>query len=262
MPVSELIATGLLNRPELAAQRAAIQAALLSLDGAKILPFSPTTLVGFSGGAFGGGSNLVRPIFSGFGGRTDLDAIVYWTIQNLGVGNIALIRMANARLKVAQFQQVEILNRVRADVAEAYARAHARYAQIGVYEEAVRSGYLAYHKTSTASGRWPPDALRDVLPIELLNSFDLLANARVEYVDAIVDYNRAQFAMYVALGQPRPTHWPTRFPSRESSPRNPAAARHARTTAGRPPGMPPAGLQTAAIVLRRATAPRSSAPAR
>ena len=49
------------NRPELAAQRAAIQAALMSLDGARILPFSPNTLVGFSGGAFGGGSNLVRP---------------------------------------------------------------------------------------------------------------------------------------------------------------------------------------------------------
>ena len=146
MPVSELIALGMLNRPELAAQRAAIEAALLSLDGAKILPFSPTTLVGFSGGAFGGGSNLVRPIFGGLGGRTDLDAIVYWTIQNLGVGNIALIRMADAQLKVAQFQQVEILNRVRADVAEAYARSHARYAQIGVYEEAVRSGYLAYHQ--------------------------------------------------------------------------------------------------------------------
>ena len=118
----------------------------MSLDGAKILPFSPTTLVGFSGGAFGGGSNLVRPIFGGLGGRTDLDAIVYWTIQNLGVGNIALIRMADAQLRVAQFQQVEILNRVRADVAEAYARSHARYAQIGVYEEAVRSGYLAYHQ--------------------------------------------------------------------------------------------------------------------
>ena len=54
--------------------------------------------------------------------------------------------MANAQLRVAQFQQVEILNRVRADVAEAYARSHARYAQIGVYEEAVRSGYLAFHQ--------------------------------------------------------------------------------------------------------------------
>src|SRR5262249_28582462 len=132
IPVQELIALGMLNRPELAAQRAAIEAAFLNLDGAKILPFSPTTLVGFSGGAFGGGSNLVRPIFGGLGGRTDLDAVMYWTIQNLGVGNIAMIRAAAAQLKVAQFQQVEILNRVRADVAEAYARAHARYAQIGV----------------------------------------------------------------------------------------------------------------------------------
>src|SRR5262249_31070052 len=85
-PMCGLIAIGLLNRPELAAQRSAIQAALYSLDGAKILPFSPTALIGFSAGGFGGGSNLVRPIFGGFAGRTDLDAIAYWTIQNLGVG--------------------------------------------------------------------------------------------------------------------------------------------------------------------------------
>jgi outer membrane protein TolC len=220
MPVSELIAVGLLNRPELAAQRAAIEAALLTLDGARVLPFSPTTLVGFSGGAFGGGSNLVRPIFSGLGGRTDLDAIIFWTIQNLGVGNIALIRMASAQLRVANFQQLEILNRVRAEVAEAYARSHARYAQIGVYEAAVRSGYLAYHQDlerTTAMGAARP---RDVLPIELLNSFDLLANARVEYVDAIVDYNRAQFAMYVALGQPPANSLAHPVPVEGVSPRN------------------------------------------
>jgi outer membrane protein TolC len=200
--VSELIALGLLNRPELAAQRAAIQAALLNLDGARVLPFSPTTLVGFSAGGFAGGSNLVRPIFGGMSGRTDLDAIMFWTIQNLGVGNIALIRLADAQLRVTQFQQVEILNRVRAEVAEAYARAHARYAQIGTYEDAVRSGYLAYHQDLDRTMFMGADRPRDVLPIELLNSFDLLANARVEYIDAIVDYNRAQFAMYVALGQP------------------------------------------------------------
>ena len=96
--------------------------------------------------AFGGGSNLVRPIFGGFGGREDLDVIVYWTLQNLGLGNVAMIRGADARLKINQFQQVELLNMVRADVAEAYARTHARYAQIGVYEDAVRSGYLAFHQ--------------------------------------------------------------------------------------------------------------------
>jgi hypothetical protein len=61
---------------------------------------------------------------------------------------------------------------------------------------------------------------RDVLPIELLNSFDLLANARVEYVDAIVDYNRAQFAMYVALGQPPANSLAHPVPVEGVSPRN------------------------------------------
>ena len=56
---------------------------------------------------------------------------MYWTIQNLGLGNIALIRQADARLQINQYQQVELLNMVRADIAEAYARSHARYAQIG-----------------------------------------------------------------------------------------------------------------------------------
>src|SRR5262249_44016685 len=86
IPVAELIALGLLRRPELAERRAAIREALITLDGAKALPFSPSYLIGFSAGGFGGGSNLVRPVFGGFGGRTDLDAVFFWTAQNLGVG--------------------------------------------------------------------------------------------------------------------------------------------------------------------------------
>jgi outer membrane protein TolC len=205
MPLSELIALGLLRRPELAAQRAAIEAAFLTLGGMKIMPFSPTFLLGFSAGGEGGGSNLVRPIFGGFAGREDLDAIMYWTIQNLGLGNVALIRGADARLQINQFQQVELLNMVRADVAEAYARSHARYAQIGTYEDAVRSGYLSFHQDLDRTRLMVGErgaATRDVLPIELLNSFQLLADARLDYIDAIIDYNEAQFAMYVALGQP------------------------------------------------------------
>jgi hypothetical protein len=37
----------------------------------------------------------------------------------------------------------------------------------------------------------------------------LLARSRYAYLDAIVDYNQAQFALYVALGQP-----PARFLAR------------------------------------------------
>ncbi len=198
IPVSELLALGLLQRPELGAQRASIIQGLLALENARVLPFSPTIYLGFSAGGFGGGSNLVRPILGGFGGRTDFDAAAYWTIRNLGVGNVALIRGANANLQVRRFEQLEVLNLVREQIAEAYAKTHARYAQIETNESAVESGLLSFTQDLTRI-RYRS---RDVLPIELLDSFRLLAQARLDYVDAIVDYDRAQFELYVALGQP------------------------------------------------------------
>jgi outer membrane protein TolC len=263
MPLCELIALGLLRRPELAAQRAAIEAALLYLGGAKLLPFSPNTLLGFSAGGFGGGSNLVRPIFGGFGGREDLDVIVYWTIQNLGFGNIALIRAADARLKINQYQQVEILNMVRADIAEAYARTHARYAQIGVYEEAVRSGYMSFHgdleRIRSGVGA-EGDRLSTVLPIELLNSFQLLSGARLDYVDAIIDYNESQFAMYVALGQPPADSLAHQVPTEGVAPTNlPKDAPPPGRLSPLPiPATPEASQRSASV----APAPSSAAPRR
>lgn len=232
--VKELIAIGMLNRPELAAQRAAIQAALMNLGGAKILPFSPNLMVGFSAGGFGGGSNLVRPLFGGFGGRTDTDVIGYWTIQNLGLGNVALIRQASARLQVSQFQQVEILNMVRAQVAEAYAKAHARYAQISTYESAVRAGFLSFHEDLDRIKLMGGNQRNNVLPIELLNSFDLLATSRKSYLDTIIDFNRAQFEMYVALGQPPADVLAQPAPTEGVYPRN-LPARPASTPAGAAP---------------------------
>jgi len=198
-PLSELIALGLLRRPELGERRAAIREALLSLEGSKALPFSPTVLVGLSAGGFGGGSNLVRPVFGSMGGRSDLDVLAYWTLQNLGVGNVALIRVADARLKSTKFQELAVLNRVRAEVAVAYARTHARYARIMTTEAAVRASQSGFREDYALTRE---RGARSVLPIELLNNFRLLSESRREYIDAIVDYNRAQFELYVALGQP------------------------------------------------------------
>jgi outer membrane protein TolC len=198
IPISELIALALLQRPELAERRAAIRGALLTLDGAKLLPFSPNLLIGMSAGGFGGGSNLVRPVFGGFGGRTDFDAVGYWTLQNLGVGNLAMINLARSRLKASEFREIAVLDQVRAEVAEAYARTHARFAQIATTESAVRAGTNAYREDLLRIR----ERARNALPIELLDSFRLLARARTEYVAAIVDYNEAQFELYVALGQP------------------------------------------------------------
>ncbi|MFO0892680.1 MAG: TolC family protein [Isosphaeraceae bacterium] len=152
--------------------------------------------MGFSGGGFGGGSNLVRPVFGGFGGRSDFDVAAYWTILNLGVGNAALINLARARLGVGRLQEIAVLDLVRAEVAEAHARVHARFAQIGTTEDAVRSGTRGFREDLIRIENTIAPAL------EVIDSLRLLARSRYAYLDSIVDYNRAQFELYVAMGQP------------------------------------------------------------
>lgn len=192
----ELIVMAMVNRPELKSQRVAIQQALLTVDAAHALPFSPNVIMGFSGGYFGGGSNLGTTKLGNFAGRTDFDVITYWSLRNLGVGNLALIHQAESRARSSNFEQVKVLNEVRSEVAAARAKSLARFAQIEISEQAVRSAEEAVEE----------DVLRirnrEGLPIEVLDSVRLLSRGRLDYLNAIIDYNQAQFELYVALGQP------------------------------------------------------------
>ncbi len=124
----ELLAVALLRRPELAARRSEVQQSLYQLSLAKVLPFSPNVILGFSAGGFGGGSDLVSspqgfvagdgqrvtaPRFGNLDGRTDFDVVVFWTFRNMGVGNVAQVRAADSQAKQMKFRELESLNLVR-----------------------------------------------------------------------------------------------------------------------------------------------------
>ena len=47
--------------------------------------------------AFGGGSNIIPPLLAHFGGRSDFDVRVFWTLMNLGAGNISSPETAATR---------------------------------------------------------------------------------------------------------------------------------------------------------------------
>jgi outer membrane protein TolC len=91
---------------------------------------------------------------------------------------------------------LEALNQVRFEVASAYARSHARFAQIETSERAVNAAVSAFQEDLLRI------RAREGLPIEVLDSLRLLARARSDYLNAICDFNRAEFELYVALGQP------------------------------------------------------------
>ncbi len=211
IPLPELIAISLLQRPELAARRSDVQQMLYELSLAKVLPFSPNVILGFSAGGFGGGGNLTSrpegfidgsgrlvtaPRFSDLDSRTDFDVAVFWTFRNLGVGNVALIRAADSRVRQTRLRELETVNLVRSQVAESHARVAARFLQIDSAEKAVRSSSEAFREdlTRIKGGQG--------LPLEVIDSLRILGRSRYEYLDTIIDYNRAQFQLWVSLGRP------------------------------------------------------------
>ena len=205
IPMRELLAVALTPTcPELKARQAAIRAALMQLQAAKVLPFSPNILAGYSNGSFGGGSNLNtlstgNSRFGSFDDRQDVDVAVYWSLHNLGVGNLAQIKLAKSNLRQDELRQIVVFDQIRMEVAAGYARAHARYAQIGTGKQAVEAGTKAFRQ----------DLFR-ILNREGLAAIGTAASRTASarcwnadasaYLDAVVDYNRAQFELYVGAG--------------------------------------------------------------
>ncbi len=197
-PAEELVRSAIARRPDLAARDALIALAEYRVQQEKARPFLPTIWLGFSGGAFGGGSNLVPPGLSRFAGRTDFDVRAYWTVLNMGAGNASLIKQRKAQAGQAAAERARVLNDVRREVASARAESLARRNAVVVARRGV----------ATAEQGFANDQARLratlALPIEALDSLRLLADSRVQLVEAITRANRTQMALFVALGAPPP----------------------------------------------------------
>lgn len=204
----ELLSIAAMQRPELWDHRARVAASLTMLDNAKLLLFSPQVMFGVSSGLFGGGSNLIasdqsvsgaapnQSRFGNFDARGDLDVVAFWSFRNLGVGNKALINDAGTKWQQADLDLLRTFNRVQREVVDAHVRILSNFSQINIREKAVRSGRQAYRQ----------DLIRirsnEGHPIEALDSLRLLRTARQAYIDTIVNYNRAHFELYWAVGNP------------------------------------------------------------
>ena len=131
-PLESLIQTALEYRPEVGARNAAIAANQTRYRQECYRPFLPTLSVGYSAGGFGGNGSLAPPTTAAFNSRTDLDAFAFWTLQNLGFGNLALKHRRRAEVNEAEAELFITINQVRDDVAEAYADSAARRREVDV----------------------------------------------------------------------------------------------------------------------------------
>jgi len=197
--MAELVHMAQSARPELIARSAEIAAADYRVRLENTRPLLPVISVGFSGGAFGGGSNRqdlgVPSFFMRLGGRTDFDVMAFWSMQSLGFGNSAIQRQRRAERDQIISARALFANRVGREVGDAYARSEAWRRQVEVAR--------ARLATAITGAREEVERTRggEGLPIEAVDSINLLAEAGQALVEAIGIYNLAQFELFVAIGQ-------------------------------------------------------------
>jgi outer membrane protein TolC len=212
-PVDDLIPVALTNRPELAAQQALVQASLRLLRLEKLRPLVPSILLrgwstpvtgtlGF--GYFGGG---VNGNMSNFSTREDWDIQALWTLQNLGFGNRALIRQREAENRVALTQLFRVQDRVAAEVVQAYSQAQAAEGRIREAEAELKDAQMLVREDLAALGQTQRMGEGGPIqlvtrPLEVVAALQMLQQAYADYYASINDYNRAQFQLYRALGNP------------------------------------------------------------
>src|SRR5262249_28785995 len=121
--VDELVATGLMNRPELAESRALVQAAVARWRQARVDPLVPRLEGGYTAGLFGGG---LRDQMSNFAGRGDGLAQATWELRNLGFADVARARVRRSQVNESNLHVVEVQAQVAAEVTAAAKLARSR----------------------------------------------------------------------------------------------------------------------------------------
>lgn len=190
-PVEALVALGLTRRPELCEQRHLVSEAVERLQREKYAPLIPSVLLAASYGGLGGGlgGNITNT-----DDRLDADAVAFWELRNIGLGDRAVQREMSSATRQAQFREVAVLDLVAREVAEAHAKVVKRKRQI----EIAKRGILAAEKSYQLNLKRIENA--QGLPIETLQAIQALATARQNYLDAVVDFNIAQVELCRATG--------------------------------------------------------------
>jgi outer membrane protein TolC len=195
--LDDLVTQGLQNRPELASARDLVQAAYLRRKQARLRPFIPSVFATYAGGGFGGGANA---FFGDFGPRGDAEVGLFWELRSLGFADLAIMRRRAAELEISNLEKIRTQTRVGADVVASYETRLAAARQIEdareTLVEAIES--LRLNFVNIRQGARLPGATR---PIEVLQPIQALAQGRLDYLDSVLLYNRAQFQLKRAVGQ-------------------------------------------------------------
>lgn len=198
-PLDELVATGLMNRPELAESRALVEAAVTRWRQARVSPLLPRFDVAYAGGTFGGGIN---DVVGNFGARGDALAQATWEFHNLLAGDIARANERRSQYEQANLHVTEVQARIAAEIVAAAKNVRARERSLASAQEGVIQSLEAWRRLRIGAYGMSNPRTRLLDTLEPLIALRTLADARERYLQEVIEFNKAQFRLYAAMGNP------------------------------------------------------------
>lgn len=154
-------------------------------------------------GAYGSGFGTD---LSGFSQRSDWDLSAVWTLNNMGLGNLASIRERQREFDLARTREYRFRDVVAKEVVVAWNDLRSASRRIDKAEQELRQAELSARQNLEGLGAIIRVAggvnILVIRPQEVVQSLQALNQAYYDFYGVIAEYNRAQFRMYRALGNP------------------------------------------------------------
>jgi outer membrane protein TolC len=190
--LASLVQHALAQRPELKQSQAFVSAASAAKNGAVYGPLIPSLGAQVFGGGLGGGPDGGPS--TTLGAEADYTFGLSWRVGPGGLFDAGRIKSSQARLAEARLSDAKIKDAIAAQVVTSLARMQSTADQIALVQSNLVTASETLRLTRARKQYGVGSVLEDIQAQQDLNQ------ARSEYVAALAEFNKAQFALSRAVG--------------------------------------------------------------
>jgi outer membrane protein TolC len=179
--------TGFQKRPEFLGLNAELQSYTTLRKTANEGLFIPKLKMGFDNGSFGA---YHAPLYN----TNQFNASLLW---NLPLGRLTYkgdIKQWNAQISLQQNKVAQFKNQYQQEIATATAQVQIANEQIIIAKEALQSASEALYQSTERQ------KLGTAKPFEVFQVQQYYIQAQLDYINAVSEYNKAQYSLFVASG--------------------------------------------------------------
>ena len=191
-PLDSLVQAALRSRPELKQSQALVSAAREARNGAVYGPLIPSVGAQAFGGGLGGGKNDST---GNFGESEDYFVGIGWRIGPGGLFDSGRIHASKARLEATRLNGAKVQDEITRQVVESHARAESLQDQLATTKQNLATASETLRLTRERKQFEVGVVLEDI------QAQQELTRARSDYLTAIAEYNKAQYALGKAIGR-------------------------------------------------------------